>query len=121
MDYTSYLMNDSKKERYYNKAHKTRMEQQWKDIRNIRRATKWEIEQSHDNYVLGLLNINQGANSYSVTKKFWSYIKSKRNVNTGVFSLKNSDGRLISNGIQKAEIQFESVFTDENLTKFQNC
>ena len=63
-----------------------------------------------------MLNLNQEANSYLVTKKFWSYIKSKRNVNTGVFSLKNSDGRLISNGIQKAEIQFESVFIDENLT-----
>ncbi len=71
MDYTSYLLNDSKTERYYNKAHKTWMEQHCKEFRNIQLATKREIEQSHDNYVLGLLNFNQGANGYSVTKKFW--------------------------------------------------
>ena len=63
LDYTSYLLNDSKKLRYYNKARKTGMEQQWKDIRNIRRATKREIEQCHDKYVVGLLNFNKGANS----------------------------------------------------------
>ena len=110
-----------KKQQYYNKARKTQIEEHWKEFRNIRRATKRAIEQSRDNYVLGLLNFNQGAKSYSVSKKFWSYIKSKRNDNTGILSLKNSDGRLISKGKGKAEIlseHFESVFTYENVTNF---
>ena len=104
---------------YYHKARKTGNEEHRKEFRNIRRAKKWAIEQSHDTYVLGLLNFNQGANSYSVSKIFWSYIKSQRNDNTGILSLKNSDGKLVSNSKGKAEIlseQFESVFTNENLS-----
>ncbi len=49
IDYTSYLSSDSKKVQYYNKARKTGMEQHCKEFENIRRATKREIEQSHDN------------------------------------------------------------------------
>lgn len=50
-------------------------------------------------------------------KRFWSYIKSKRQESTGVSPLINKDSYLQSDSKQKADIlnsQFQSVYTQEN-------
>ena len=52
-------------------------------------------------------------------KRFWSYVKSKKQEATGVSSLVDKDGFLHSDSQQKAEIlnnQFQSVYTAEDLT-----
>ena len=46
---------------------------------------KDELAQAHEDYVTSLLNINDTDDSkqrVSVTKKFWSYVKSKRRYET---------------------------------------
>ncbi len=47
-------------------------------------------------------------------KRFWSYIKQVKQDDLGVADLE-IDGLNISDGQSKAEIQFSSVFTEENL------
>ena len=52
-------------------------------------------------------------------KRFWSYIKAKKQESTGVAPLKNIDGFIHSSSQSKAEIlnaQFQSVFTVEDLS-----
>jgi hypothetical protein len=53
------------------------------------------------------------------SKRFWSYIKSKRQEPAGISSLLNKDGFLHSDSHIKAEIlnhQFQSVYTKEDTT-----
>jgi hypothetical protein len=59
---------------------------------------------------------DRGISDY--TKPFWKYIKSRKNDNIGVSSLK-SNGKLVSNSKGKAEIliqQFKSFFTIDKST-----
>ena len=51
------------------------------------------------------------------SKRFWSFIKGKRQEASGVSALMNEDGYLQSDSSVKAEIlnkQFQSVFTRED-------
>jgi hypothetical protein len=52
-------------------------------------------------------------------KRFWSFIKAKKQENTGVAPLRGNDGMLHSASNNKAEIlnaQFKSAYTKEDLT-----
>ena len=52
-------------------------------------------------------------------KRFWSYIKSRKQESSGITSLKNKDGYLHSDTVSKADIlnkQFHSVYTKEDYT-----
>ena len=55
------------------------------------------------------------------SKRFWSFIKSKRQEAVGVSALLNQDGYLQSDLSVKAEIlhkQFQSVYTPEDTDSF---
>ena len=59
----------------------------------------------------------------SYTKTFWSYVKSRKQEQSGIPPLKNKGGFLTSDSLNKAEIlneQFKSVFTSENLDNKPN-
>ena len=61
--------------------------------------------------------VNQDLTSNS--KRFYSYVKSKKQENTGISPFLNQDGFLHSRSTSKAQIlnhQFQSVYTKENLT-----
>ena len=48
------------------------------------------------------------------SKRFWHYIKSKRQDRTGIGTLKSTDGRAVTTPVKKAGLlnkQFKSVFT----------
>ncbi len=108
-----------KKQRFYNKAKKSKEEEHWRDFRNMRRKTKKAIENSYNDYVTGLLDFNKKSKKYSIGKKFWSYVKNQRKDNSGIISLKNEDDNLVSRGEGKVHIlnkYFQSVITDEDLS-----
>lgn len=55
----------------------------------------------------------------SITKRFWTYINSKRKDTSGISVLRDSNGNEITDATQKANIlneQYNSVFTDEDPT-----
>ena len=57
------------------------------------------------------------------SKRFWAYIKHKKQDSNGVAPLKNMDGLLYSDSETKADIlnrQFHSVYTKEDMTTIQN-
>ena len=68
-----------------------------------------EYRKAHNSYVSRLFDPSSSHGS----KKFWSYIKAKRNEQSGVPSLEKGD-EMFTDNLAKAEIlndQFSSVFT----------
>ena len=115
-----------KKQRLYNKAKRTRKEEDWKMFKSLRKAIKAELTKAHNGYVLELLDIKESndetGQNYSMSKKFWSYIRSKRTDVLGVGVLRK-DGKDITNSVEKAEVlnqQYASVFTKENANSTQS-
>ena len=73
------------------------------------------MRRAHQAYIHDTVNQDLTANS----KRFYSYVKSKKKETTGISPLLNQDGFLHSRSTSKAEIlnhQFQSVYTKENLT-----
>ena len=75
---------------------------------------------AHDKYLLDLLktdDMNLETRKSTMTKRFWTYIRSKRQDNVGVAPLEiNDDG--VSDSREKANLlsnYFKSVFTKEDL------
>ena len=68
--------------------------------------------------ILNIHDTDDSKQRVSVTKKFWSYVKSKRRYLSGVSPLLLNDLE-VTDSKGKAEIlnkQYDSVFTDEDLT-----
>ena len=73
------------------------------------------IRQNHDLYVHDIISPEAKQNP----KKFWSFVKGKKQEASGVSPLRNHDGIIHSDPTTKANIlnhQFESVFTKEDLS-----
>ena len=73
----------------------------------------WLTRTAHRRYMADVVSNNLKEN----TKRFWSFIKSKRQESTGVAPLINKEGYLHSDSTKKAEIlnqQFQSVYTKED-------
>ena len=63
---------------------------------------------------------SEAASKQCITKRFWRYIKAKKQDNSGVSTL-NVGGETMEDSTTKAEAlnnQFQSVFTQENMTSF---
>ena len=75
---------------------------------------------AHDKYLLDLLktdDMNLETRKPTMTKRFWSYIRSKRQGNVGVAPLEINDD-VVSDSREKANLlsnYFKSVFTKEDL------
>ena len=71
------------------------------------------IKTKFNDYVNGIPE----ENIKSKPKKFWRFIRSKRNENRGVSPLINKNGKLVTDSKDKAEVlneQYQRVFTQEN-------
>ena len=104
-----------RKIRAYKKAQRTGSPADWTRYRNLKTSTQREIRTSHRNYMKGMVTSDQK----DKPKRFWSYVKAKKQESTGVAPLKNEDGFIHSNSQSKAEIlnaQFQSVYTKEDLS-----
>ena len=104
-----------RKQRAHKKARKTGKKRDINRYKRLQAEVKYNIKQANKSYLENI--ISEDFNSDA--KKFWSYIKSKRQESTGVSPLKSQDGFLKSDSTSKAEIlntQFKSVFTEEDLS-----
>ena len=73
---------------------------------------KGQLKTKFNDYINGILE----ENIKSKPKKFWRFIRSKRNENMGVSPLINSNGKLVTDSKGKADVlnkQYQSVFTQE--------
>ena len=72
------------------------------------------MRQQHNQYLSNISNPESGNNKM---KRFWHYIKSKRQDNIEIGALKDQAENIITDPLEKAEIlnnQFKSVFTSED-------
>eukprot|EP00794_Sanderia_malayensis_P005534 gene5533-6219_t len=77
---------------------------------------KEQLKSKFNEYINGILE----ENIKSKPKKFWRFIKSKRNEDMGVSPLINSNGKLVTDSKGKADVlnkQYQSVFTQEKVDK----
>ena len=102
-----------RKHKAFSKARSTNNPKDWTRYRHLKATAQREFRKAHDTYIdeifCGDINNNP--------KKFWSYLKGKRQDSQGVAPLKKPDGLLYSDTESKAEIlndQFHSVYTNEN-------
>ena len=103
-----------KKQRLYNKSKKSKKPSHKKAFKDIRSLIRNKLHKNYWDYLNNMLDPEKDNNS----KKFWKYIKSRKQDTMGIGTLKNN-GVLAETAEQKAEMlnsQFTSVFTTENTT-----
>ncbi|KAL8592877.1 hypothetical protein ACOMHN_050704 [Nucella lapillus] len=103
-----------RKQRAHKKARMTGKKKDVDRYRRIQAQTRYEVRQASRKY---LEDVSEDYRTNS--KRFWSYVKSKKQEADGVAPLKDKQGFLRSNSQNKAEIlgdQFRSVFTEEDTT-----
>ena len=109
-----------KKHKLYNRARKSNSQADWKMFKDLRKATKKRLTIAHNNYLLDLLktdDMDLETRKPTITKRFWTYIRSKRQDNVGVTPLVINDD-VVSDSREKANLlsnYFKSVFTKEDL------
>ncbi|KAI0221088.1 hypothetical protein LSAT2_027493 [Lamellibrachia satsuma] len=100
-----------KKKKYYKKAQRTKSDQDMAKYRATKKLVQSECRKAYYQYINSMIGeSNQNGGNL---KKFWSFIKSKKNDNSGVAPLKKN-GIVHSDSQTKADIlntQFSSVFT----------
>ncbi|XP_048579337.1 uncharacterized protein LOC116615558 [Nematostella vectensis] len=97
-----------KKQRLFKLAKKVNTPQAWSAYRKHRKVTTQAINKTRNNYVSGLLD----ENIHTKPKRFWNYIKSKRQDSVGIPALKVNNV-IVSESKAKAEAlnnYFKSVF-----------
>ena len=102
-----------RKERAYRKASHTKNARDIRRYRHLKAECQREIRLAHRNYVNNIISPEAKQNP----KKFWSFVKSKKQEASGVAPLRNLDGLVHSDPETKANIlnnQFMSVFTRED-------
>jgi hypothetical protein len=102
-----------RKQKAHRKARTTKKKRDRDRYRRLQQEVRFMIRESNDQYMAEVVSENQQGNR----KRFWSYVKGKRQENTGVSPLKDSEGYIKSDSRSKAEIlnhQFHSVYTQEN-------
>ena len=108
-----------RKKRAHKKAKSTNTRRDLKRYHHLKAKSQREIRQAHDTYLQDIISGDMKGNS----KRFWDYIKHKKQDSNGVAPLKNNDGLLYSDTDTKADIlnrQFHSVYTKEDMTNIPN-
>ncbi len=96
------------KQIWFQKAKQRNTFSAWQKYKNYKRLAQKFCRQSHDNYVKDLITDDK------TNKKFWTYIKSQRQENSGISDLLD-DQTWITDPKQKANLfnkQFSKVFSD---------
>ena len=104
-----------RKNRAFKKAKTTGRARDHRRYLKLKTTCQKSIRQAHNNYMRDIISPDATQNP----KKFWSFIKGKKQESSGVAPLRHEDGTLHSNSQTKAEIlntQFKSVFTKEVLS-----
>ena len=100
-----------KKKKYYKKAQRTKSDQDMAKYRATKKLVQSECRKAYYQYINSM--IGESNQNWGNLKKFWSFIKSKKNDNSGVAPLKKN-GIVHSDSHTKVDIlntQFSSVFT----------
>ena len=79
----------------YDKAKQSGTPGDWETFKEFRRFVKHELIKSHDEYIKGILDTDGKDNGSKISKKFWSYVRSKRRDMSGIPVLK-VDGKEIT-------------------------
>ena len=79
----------------------------------LKHRVQKKFRRAYWNYVEGIVTLGEHESDHQSRKRFWIYVKHKKNGKTGVSSLRQ-DGKLYSHPVDKAELlnkQFQSVFS----------
>ena len=101
-----------KKQRAYNRARTSDSPLDWSKYHDLKRQCQRECRQAFNNYISSLID----PNSSKVTKRLWSFIKSRKQDNTGIGPLIHQGTKFIDSE-DKANVladYFSSVFTCNN-------
>ena len=104
---------DSAEEPCFHKSEELKEHLDTRRYKKLKAACQRSIREAHDTYVQDVI----GQSAKENPKKFWSYIKGKKQESSGVSPLRNVDGVIHSEANVKANIlnrQFVSVFTKED-------
>jgi len=102
-----------RKQRAYNCARRNNQPQHWTKYYSLKKECQRECRSAYNKYVSNMVDPNKN----TVTKKLWSYIKSKRQDNIGGVGPIKYQGETHTDPLSKANIfanYFSSVFTNED-------
>ncbi len=120
-NYTNPWMNTDlrrlirRRDRAYHKAKSTKSKRDFDRFHSLKSEARRKIRKANNKYVSEVISPDSTQNP----KRFWSFVKGKRQEASGVAPLKHKDGLLHSDPQAKSEIlnnQFTSVFTREDTT-----
>ena len=100
-----------KKQRSYNQARALNTSEAWVKYKELKQFTQQECRKAYNHFIANLTDVNKPGSS----KKFWSFIKSKRKDQCEVPPLV-CNGATHTDDLTKANVlnnQFTSVFTNE--------
>ena len=101
-----------RKQRFYNRAKALNTPEAWVKYKELKRLIQHQCRKAYNHFIANLTDANKSGNS----KKFWSFIKSKRKDQCEIPPLVYN-GVTHTDDLTKANIlnnQFTSVFTNEN-------
>ena len=101
-----------KKQCAYNRARMTDSPPDWSKYRDLKRQCQAECQQAFNNYISSMIDLSTN----KVTKRLWSYIKSRKQDSTGIGPL-TYQGSTYTDSKDKANVladYFSSVFTPNN-------
>ena len=109
----------NQKRRAYRKMKRTNLVNDKQRFEKLRKEIKCDLRNEHNKYIENLFECKKTDDSkeqYSISKKFWSYIKGRRKENTSIPILREgshetSDPKEIANILNR---QYESVFTEDD-------
>lgn len=104
----------NKKQKAYTKAKQSGKPRDMRRYRAIKAELQRESRRTHNRYMEDIVSEDLQKNP----KKFWSYVKSRKQDSSQIVTLKSKDGFLHSDTTNKASIlnqQFQSVYTKEDL------
>ena len=103
----------SRKNKAGRKARKTKNPKDRERYHKMKALAQKTSRQAYNNYIHDIISPEQAENP----KRFWSFIKSKKQDNSGVAPLRGQDGLIYSDSKNKSEIlnnQFKSAYTQED-------
>ena len=104
-----------KKQHVYNRMKTYHQENDRTECKMLQKRVSQMLKSQHKSYITNIMS------STNDKKPFWQYIKTKRQENVGVNTLKSTDEKAITNAFEKANIlnqYFKSVFVTENSDTF---
>jgi len=102
-----------RKQRLYNIARLSHHQDDWALYYHLKKECQRECRKAYNSYVMSLIDDNN-----NVSKRMWSYVKSKRTDNCGIPTLRQDEQTFITPK-DKAEIlndYFSSVYTSEDVS-----